>query len=193
MQKDNSSFLPQYNYELFPRDESQEILDTFASAVSITVERKKRQEELRQKKSDVKAVLKQQGQEKILKAQVFDVNGKEVYEPVPVKLTSKSLRDKYKDAEMHTEYGPYSETEFCNFVKGQDEMIVDSVMYAGQFLKQIEELPHKDTLRGMIADYIVDELVINQVAHKHPDEVSRRAYAYYKMLYQNQMNSAHKI
>lgn len=42
----------------------------------------------------------------------------------------------------------------------------------------------KETLKGAVADYIVDELVINQVAHKHPDEVSRRAYAYYRMLYQ---------
>lgn len=65
----------------------------------------------------------------------------------------------------------------------------DSVLYAGQFLKQIEHLPHKDTLRGMLADYIVDELVINRVAHKGSDEVSRRAYAYYRMLYRKNMNS----
>lgn len=123
-----------------------------------------------------------------MKGQVFDVNGKEIYEPVQVKSQVKSLRDKYKDAEMHTEYGPYSETEFCEFVKEKDEMFVNSIICAGQFLKQIEGLPHKDTLRGMIADYIVDELVINEVAHKHPDEVSRRAYASYRMLYYRNMN-----
>lgn len=176
-------------HELFPRDESQEILDTFATAVSITVERRKRQEGVRQKRADELVALKQKGQEKILKGQVFDVNGKEIFEPVPVKSTAKSLRDKYKDAEMHTEYGPYSEVEFCNFVKEKDEMLVESVMYAGQFLKQIEDLPHKDTLKGVIADYIIDELVINQVARKHPDEVSRRAYAYYRMLYYKNMDS----
>lgn len=176
-------------YELFPRDESQEILDTFATAVSITVERKKRQEELRQKKSDEIEELKQKGQEKILKGQVFDINGMEVYEPVPPKLVSKSLRERYKDAEMQAEYVPYSEAEFCDFVRAKGDILVDAVMYAGQFLKQIEEQPHKETLRGIIADYIVDELVINEVSQKHPDEVSRRAYAYYRMLYYRSMDS----
>lgn len=174
--------------ELFPKDESQEILDTFSTAVSITAERKKRQEELRQKKSDELEIRKQKGQ-KILKGQVFDVDGMEVYEPVPPRLVSKSLRDRYKDAEMHTEYGPYSEAEFCDFVRAKGDILVDAVMYAGQFLKQIEEQPHKETLRGMIADYIVDELVINEVAQKHPDEVSRRAYAYYRLLYHQNMDS----
>ena len=41
----------------------------------------------------------------------------------------------------------------------------------------------------MIVDYIVDELVINEVAQKHPDEVSRRAYAYYRMLYNRNRDS----
>lgn len=175
-------------HELFPKDESQKILDTFAAAVSITVDRKKRQEDLQKKKADEQAVRRQTGQEKILKGQIFDVNGKEVYEPVGLKAVSKSLRDRYKDAEMHTEYGPYSETEFCDYVRTKDDTLVESVMCAGDFLRQIEDLPHKDTLKGAIADYIVDELVINQVAHKHPDEVSRRAYAYYRMLYQRIQN-----
>lgn len=175
-------------YELFPREESREILDTFATAVSITVERRKRQDELRQKKSDELEIRKQKGQ-KILKGQIFDVDGMEVYEPVPPKLVSKSLRERYKDAEMHTEYGPYSEAEFCDFVRAKGDILVDAVMYAGQFLKQIEEQPHKETLRGMIADYIVDELVINEVSQKHPNEVSRRAYAYYRMLYNRNMDS----
>lgn len=30
------------------------------------------------------------------------------------------------------------------------------------FLKNIENVPNKDTLKGAIADYIVDELTINQ-------------------------------
>ncbi|MCR5097950.1 MAG: helix-turn-helix domain-containing protein [Lachnospiraceae bacterium] len=39
-------------YELFPRDESQSILDTFAKAVSIVVERKKRQEKMQKIKTE---------------------------------------------------------------------------------------------------------------------------------------------
>lgn len=192
----NVSILPLYStycnfpmYELFPKDESQLILDTFAKAVTITVERKKRQQALQQKKELIKQQSKKDGTDRVLKAQVYDVNGQEVYEPVVQKSTNKSLREQYKDAEMHTEYGPYNEMEFCDFVRGKDVELYDSIINAGQFLSQIEDLPHKDTLKGAIADYIVDELVINQVAHKGSDEVSRRAYAYYRMLYNQRMNS----
>ena len=176
-------------HELFPKDESQEILDTFADAVSITVERKKRQKELQQRKSYEMAMTEQTGREKVLKWRIYDMNGEEVYEPVPVKSTAKSLRERYKDAEMQMEFEPYTEMEFCDFVKANDEMLVDSILYAGKFLKQLENLPHKETLRGVIADYIIDELVINNVAHKYPDEFSHRAYAYYRMLYNQNMDS----
>ena len=54
---------------------------------------------------------------------------------------------------------------------------------AGQFLRQIEDLPNKETLKGLIADYIVDELVINDITQGHPDEMSRRAYEYYRRMY----------
>ena len=136
-------------YELFPKDESQTILDTFSTAVSITVNRKKRQEHLKQKKTAKSKALKQLGQERILKGQVYDINGVEVFEPVPP-TKPKTLRDQYKDAEKHTEYEPYSEMEFCDFVKAQGEDIVDSTVSAGQFLKQIEKLPNKETLKGVV-------------------------------------------
>ncbi len=178
--------------ELFPHDESRMILDTFSAAVSITVDRKKRQEDLRQKKAAEQAVLKQAGQEKILKGQIFEVDGKDVYEPVPPKTSILSLRNQYKDAEMHTEYGPYSETEFCDFVRAKDEALVESVLCAGQFLKQLEGTQQKDTLKGAVADYIIDELVINHVARKHPDEASRRAYEYYRKLYHQFLNKTTK-
>lgn len=172
-------------HELFPRDESKQILDTFAKAVSVTVDRKKRQEDLRKKKEANQIARKKSGQDKVLKGQVFEVNGRNVYEPVPIKVTSRSLRDRYKDAEMHTEHGPYMESEFCEYVKAKDETLIESVLSAGQLLKQLGDGRQKETLKGMVADYIVDELVINSVAREHPDEVSRRAYAYYRMLYQH--------
>lgn len=193
----NVSVLPLYStycnfpmYELFPREESQFILDTFAKAVTITVERRKRQQTLQHKKDLIKQQAQKDGTERVLKAQVYDVNGQEVYEPVAQKPTNKSLREQYKDAEMHTEFQPYNEMEFCDFVRNKDTELLESVLNAGQFLKQIENVPHKETLRGALADYIVDELVINQVAHKGSDEVSRRAYAYYRMLYQQRMNDS---
>jgi len=179
-------------YELFPRDVSKYILDTFSTAVNITVERKKRQINLQKRKESFLMEQKQAGEERILKAQVYEVNGKEVYEPVAQKLVSKSLREQYKDAELHTEFEPYTEKEFCDFIKSKGTVLVDSVINAGQFLMQIEDAPNKDTLKGAIADFIVDELVINQVAQRNSDELSRRAYAYYRLLYHQRMDNDEK-
>lgn len=174
--------------ERFPEDESKEILDTFSVAVIITADRRKRRDQSRQKKMGVIAPYGQVEQKRILKGQVYDVDGQEVFEPTVHKQKPKSLREKYKDAEMHTEFSAYSDMEFCDFVKSQNERLKDSVVSAGQFLKQIEELANKETLKGLLADYIVDELVINRVANEHPDEVSRRAYAYYQKLYQEYLS-----
>ena len=174
-------------YELFPKDDSQAILDTFSTAVTITVNRKKRRERLEQQKAAKSTILKKLGKsEKILKGQIYDVNGKEIFEPVPPAKT-KTLREQYKDAELHTEYGPCSEVEFYDFVKAQGEEFVDVTVSAGQFLKQIEYLPNKETLKGAIADYIIDEIVINNVTN-YQDEMSKRVYAYYRMLYNKYRN-----
>ncbi|MCR5097949.1 MAG: hypothetical protein K6B14_03275 [Lachnospiraceae bacterium] len=70
-----------------------------------------------------------------------------------------------------------------NYVTKQKEEYIMPVVSAGQFLRQIEDQTGNETLKGMIADYIVDELIIESVARKHPDEASKRAYAYYRELY----------
>ena len=160
-------------YELFPKDESKLILDTFATAVTITVERKKRQERIRKMKADRSAILRQAGQE--------------VFEPVAPKKR-KTLREQYKDVEIYTEYPPYNESEFMNYVTEKKEGFILPIVSAGQFLHQIEDQTGKETLKGMIADYIVDELVIEGVARKQPDETSKRVYAYYRMLYLDQVS-----
>lgn len=166
-------------YDLFPKDESQFILDVFSKAVTITVARKKRQE--------AKQYVTKHTDKKVLKGQVYEVDGEEVFEPVIKKSKSKTLRMQYKDAERHTEYSPYTDVEFCDFVK--NNALLNSILDAGNLLMQIDDKPHKDTLKGAIADYIIDELIINQVAHRGSKESERRAYAYYRRLYQIMMNT----
>lgn len=41
--------------------------------------------------------------------------------------------------------------------------VVQSVMYAEQFLDGVADMPKKNGRRDAVADYIVDELVINRV------------------------------
>jgi hypothetical protein len=61
----------------------------------------------------------------------YPTDGKEVVELAPPKLDQKSLRDTYKNAEVHTKYGPYSEQDFCNFVYQYNKPVSDSVINAG--------------------------------------------------------------
>lgn len=166
-------------YELFPRDESQAILDTFAEAVTITVAKKQRQEY--KKESQVVSY----GSRKKLKGQLYEIDGVEMFEPAKLKMAAqKSARAKYKDAEMVTDYRPCTDEEFCEIVKMRDEEIVDAVLKAGQFLEQIEKIPSKDSLKEAVADYVIDELVISEILQKYPDMTAQRVYAYYKALYQ---------
>lgn len=166
-------------YELFPKDESQAILDTFAEAVTITVSRKHRQE-LRKENQIVSY-----GPRKNLKGKVYEIDGVERFEPVrPKAAVTKSARAKYKDAEITTDYKPYTDEEFCEIIKMRDEETVNAVLKAGQFLEQIEKMPSKDSLKGAVADYIIDELVISEIAQKYPDMTAQRVYAYYRALYQ---------
>ena len=75
-----------------------------------------------------------------------------------------------------------------DLVQITNEESVDSIISAGQLLQQLDGVPNKDTLKGTIADYIIDELVIKQVVNDYPDEMSKRAYAYYRMLYNKYRN-----
>ncbi len=182
----NVSLLPLFSVycrfpmsELFPLDESRAILDTFSKAVEITV--------MKRKKKDTTVA---RAKDKTLKARVYERDGHEIYEYVAPKATpQKSLRELYKDAEMHSEYPPYNKDEFCEYVKGRDDNIYLSLLDAGRFLAQLEDVPSKASLKTAVADYIIDEIVINRVAHRGSNEASRRAYGYYRLLYDKMMNS----
>lgn len=167
-------------YELFPKDESQAILDTFAAAVTVTVEHKMRKE----KKKAVQLVSSFTPR-KTLKGQIYEVDGVETFEPVRHRNQApKSLRAKYKDAEIQTDYQPCTDEEFCEFVRLHGEDAVDTVLKAGQFLEQLSKTSSKDSMKSSVADYIIDELVISDIVKGYPDTIVQRAYAYYKAMYQ---------
>lgn len=78
---------------------------------------------------------------------------------------------------------PCSGKEFCEYVKTDTPDVVQPVMDAGQLLNSIKDAPRKNGLRDSVADYIVDETVINRIARDSDDEQSKRMYAYYCELY----------
>lgn len=167
-------------YDLFPKDESQAILDMFASAVSVTVERKVRQE-----KKKVDQLIMPSSSRKNLKGQVYEVDGVEVFEPVKHREAApKSQKAKYKDAEMITDYKPCTDEEFCDYVRMHDDEAIDRFLTAGEFLKQLKETPSKNSLKGAIADYIIDGLVVSEMSQPFQDPIVQRVYAYYREMYQ---------
>lgn len=171
-------------YELFPKEESACILDVFAHAVRITVDRHKRQSEYRARRKENAELKKLMGKGKELKGYVYDVDGHEVYEPAASRSNGKTAsKERYRSASVEPDMPPYSEQSFCNFIKNEIPDSIQPVMDAGQFLNSVDGMPKKEGLREAVADYIVDELVINHISAGHYDERIGRMYAYYYELY----------
>lgn len=163
--------------ELFPVEESRAILDMFAAAVTVKVERKCRQE------TDL--MIESGASGKKLKGQIYEIEGKEVFEPVRHgKRRPKSLRSRYRDAEVPATAEPCTDEEFCAFVKSHSTETVDAVLKAGEFLEQIKKSSSRVSLKNAVADYIIDELVLSGLSESYPDRDTQRIYAYYKALYQ---------
>ena len=164
-------------HDLFPKDEYEDILETFRTAVSITVERRNKQSELYDTPLDKIKPKKQ------LKAQIYEIDGQEYGQQILPKETSKSLKERYKSAEIHTGKETYTDKEFCEYIMLTQGYMLDNILNAGKLLNAVKEQPNKGTLKNALADYIVDEFVINSVAKKEPGEANIRAYEYYFRLY----------
>lgn len=169
-------------YELFPREESASILDVFTRAVKVTVDRHKRQDEYRAKRRKHMQQGEYDGKE--LKGYVYEVDGVEVYEPATPRLAGAgTIKEQYRSVSVAPDTAPCSGQDFCDFIKEDIPDSIQPVMDAGQFLNSVADAPRKNGLRDSVADYIVDELVINRITADHDDERSKRMYAYYCELY----------
>ena len=153
--------------ELFPSDEMKNLLSSFkASVVVISGSNARRKEKGRSSKT--------------LTARIYIQDGIEIREEIRSKIETQ--RNMYKNAQIPAEEHPFSEEEFCEYLMSFNSEVKDSVCSAGEFLKQIMAEPRKETLRKAVADYIIDEIIIDRVTGKYADNTAKRAYAYYKLL-----------
>jgi len=123
------------------------------------------------------------GKDKVLKAQIFEIDGKE--ERVDVKVKEKSKRDRYRDTDIDVKKEPLSDKEFIQYIENMKDRMpagTQSLIDAGIFLKSISDMPQKNTLKGIVADYILDEMVIEYVAGNENDTFAQKVYAYYKKM-----------
>lgn len=189
----NVSNLPLYSlycdfpiYELFPKEQSKELFDTFSSAVSITIERMERKKQLEMARKHFETLDKSR---KTLKAEIYEVDGKEEIIPVEPKEDTQgklSERDKYRYAEIIPDQEPFDEKEYYEYIQGvMPSEIMESIKDAGSFLQHIKDVAQKNTIKGAIADFVVDEFVINRVMKKDAGIPALRAYSYYYHFYHN--------
>ena len=165
---------------LFSKEEYGEIMDTFKTAVSITVERRRKQPNHDMKP---KASI-----EKRLKAQIYEVDGEDVIEPVLPSAEIVSQKEMYKSAELHTQMEAFTEEEFCEYIMQAKEKDLESILEAGKLLKLIKNEPSQKKLRNALADFIIDEFIIENVIRRKPNESHLKAYEYYFILYNKYKN-----
>lgn len=93
----------------------------------------------------------------------------------------KTLRELYRDSDIPVGHIPFSDKEFTDYLMECEDTIIQSVINAGQLIYQLDSFTQKGSLKATIADFIIDELVINRII-KEPENVAvQRAYAYYRM------------
>ena len=155
--------------DLFPEDKMKEFLSHYRKAVKVQAEgRYRRGKE-----------FPGEGR-RTLQARIYEVDGKEIREEVTHK--EKSKRQMYRDAEMPVQAEPFTDDEFCTYVVKQDLTMVDSVIDGCRFLDRITDMKRKDTLKGSVADYIIDTTIVNGMMEKYVSTFAKKAYAYYKQL-----------
>ena len=86
---------------------------------------------------------------------------------------------------------PLSENEFIEYIKSAEftEEKLSLLSAAKSFLLYIGDEPRKETFKSAMADFVINELVIEQT--KTDTGQSERIYAYYKKLMDYYKNSPH--
>jgi len=66
---------------------------------------------------------------------------------------------------------------------------IEAIVDAGRLLKAIKDEPRKEMFRCEIADYILNTTVLSAMSKKEHDELEERAYAYYRMMFNEMMDN----
>jgi len=159
--------------EYFDEELAKNLTETFSDLVKIT--KKKYQRE-----NTRKARKEQEGVDKQLKGYIYDVDGREKYEYIPVRDNSQSLRQKYMHGIMHVNEQPFTKVEFTEFLQ-ENGKILPALDGARKLLDYVGDAPKKETFKSSIADFILTETIIEPVINEQT-KTTLRAYAYYKRM-----------
>jgi len=118
-----------------------------------------------------------------LKAQIYEVDGKEVTEYILRKDKDElSLREKYARGDIELAAVPFDDEEFGKYIQDiEQEEIRNMLDGAGKVLDFIGNAEKKETIKATIADFVIDNLIVDKVMNEQRLSV-QRAYMYYKKL-----------
>ena len=158
--------------DCFSRIETSEIISQFNDIVAI-------QRHRYQRKNQRNACY---GNRKILKAQVYEIDGVEYTEIVHRKEKRSSLRDLYEQGDIEVAEKPFTQEEFADYLRQDDNKDrLELLNGASRFLVAIGTVSRRDAIRGSVADLVIDSIIIERML-SNQDDSARRAYAYYKQL-----------
>lgn len=132
-------------------------------------------------------------EDKILKAQVFEKDGVEYTEYVQRKYKDKTLstREKLAKGIMKFDVVPFEDTEFAIYLSKEDKLL-EMLEGAGKILDYIGESEKKETIKLQVADFVIDNIIVEKVLN-NPTLSAKRAYMYYKKLLEINDNCSNEL
>lgn len=126
---------------------------------------------------------------KTLKAQIYDVDGVEVTEYIPRKETKQlSFREQLARADIDFNVEPFTNDEFADYLKQEyNEELLEMLDGASKMLDFIGETERKETVKSQIADFVIDNLIVERVTNAGGRQ-EQRAYMYYKKIFDGEEN-----
>ena len=158
--------------DYFREGESIKVVETLRGAAEIITKAQKRRDQRTAQFSSKQLVRK-----------VYEIDGQTVTEEVPVKSKkhTQSYRDQCLEGRMEVKYAvPFTAKEFAEYMETEYPDTVKELAGTGDLLRHLEKQEGKETLKEMLARYIVDELVVKRLMENKEDQKAQRAYAYYR-------------
>ena len=103
-------------------------------------------------------------QEKKLKAQIYEIDGTEVTEYISRrKKEHLSYREQLARGDIELPVKPYTYEEFKEYLKrDENEELLAMLDGASQIIRYIGDAPRKETVKSQIADFVVDNLIVEK-------------------------------
>lgn len=157
---------------LLPSEEMREFISSVSMAVDITRKRYERQDKTKS------------GSKRKLISRTFEEGGMEYTVPAFEDISPPSIREQYRRGIIEPDAQPLSEKEFYNYVKDNKPELIGVILDAGMLLRDLEDMPKTETIKGYVADFIVNKVFMIEYSDRNNryNTPQQRLYAYYYVL-----------